>query len=337
MNIYELAKIAGVSSSTISRVMNNKPGVGEAVRQKIKGLLNETGYSPNLLARELSSRKTRVIGVVMPGINSFFTDRIEAINNICRNRNYSLMITANSKEHNDEEAEIRNFELFYEKQVEGIIYFATKYTDRHRATIQKIIKRVPVVSIDRELDIAGVPCVVHDNYSGAKEIMECLISEGHSRISFIQGPSYDMAARERFRGYRDVLNHRGTSIEKEWLMKGTWTFESGYSQTKTLLSNQTNIPTAIFAANDNMAIGSIKAIREAGLKVPEDISVAGYDDIQMATYCCPSLTTIRQDQFETGLKAIELLFNIIEENKVSVRKLLLVQKLMVRESTGTVK
>jgi DNA-binding LacI/PurR family transcriptional regulator len=336
MTIYEIAKRAGVSVSTVSRVVNGKPGVGEAVRERVKKLLADLDYAPNLLARELSNRRTNVIGIVMPGINDYFTERIDAINGVCRERGYSLMITANTRLANDVESEAANLRLLYERRVEGILFFATRWSDAHREALRKITADIPVVALDRIIEDSGIPCVLHDNPGGARKMMRHLLSLGHRRIAFLRGPSYDETSREREDAWRTELAAVGFPAEESLVRKGNWTLEGGRREGLALLSSPENRPTAIFAGNDNMALGVLRAAYELGLRVPADLSVAGYDGSPMGGYSSPTLSTVGHDQTAMGVRAGELLFEVIGNRKPEVSRIVLEDNLIARESTGPV-
>lgn len=336
MTIYEIAKRAGVSVSTVSRVVNGKPGVGDTVRDLVKQLLVELDYSPNLLARELSNRRTNVIGIVMPGVNGYFTERIDAINRVCRERGYSLMITANTRLSNDAEAEAANLQLLYEKRVEGILFFATRFTDAHRDALRKIAAEIPVVALDRVIEDSGIPCVLHDNAGGTRKLMRHLLSLGHRRIAFLRGPSYDETSREREEAWRSELAAAGIPAPEDLVRKGNWTLEGGKREGLALLSTERNRPTAVFAGNDNMALGVIRAAHELGIRIPKDLSVAGYDGLPMGAFSCPTLTTVSHDQEAMGIRAAELLFEAIAKGKPEISRIVLEDSLEVRESTGPV-
>ena len=243
------------------------------------------------------------------------------------------MITANSRFTNNPEREIDNFHVLCENQVDGIILFASMITDKHKEVLQEVIKQIPIVIVDHEVEELDIPCILQDHYQGARSAMQHLLECGHKRIAYIGGPGYDASVQQRLKAYQDTLKEAGILVEKEYVRQGDFSMESGYKEILNLLAEAKNKPTALFAANDNMAIGAIKGIVEKGLQVPEDISVVGFDDIEMAEYYHPSLTTIHQDQYAIGMQAAELLFELMQNGKVKTNKIIMKQTLKVRQST----
>ncbi|MDP4146480.1 MAG: LacI family DNA-binding transcriptional regulator [Bacillota bacterium] len=332
MNIYDIAKIANVSISTVSRVINDRPGVSDKVRKKVEKIIEEYNFRPNLLARELTNKKTNVIGIVAPGVGNYFAERIRAISSTCKENGYSIMITTKSNGYEDVDGEIENFNLLYEKQVDGIIFFPSRITEKHKAVLDKIVPKTPVVVVGYEIKNVLLPCVVYDNYIGAKMAMRHLIENGHKKISIITGPEFEETSNQRLKAYLDTMNENNLPINKQYIKVGSFCMGSGYTKTLELLQCNSERPTAIFAFNDNMAIGAIKAIQESQLKVPEHISVIGFDNIETTAYTTPSLTTVYQDQHEIGLRAAETLINCIKDKTNKINKVVLEQELIVRES-----
>lgn len=333
MNIYDIAKKCDVSIATVSRVINNQPGVQRKVREQIEKYIEESGYVPNLHARELNIKKTNVIGIVMPGINDYFTRRIEAVNRICRDKGYSLMITANSTGVYNEDEEISNLLLLSKKQVDGILFFSVLLSDSHIKMIEKINKSIPVVIIDNEIPLSNISSVVQDHYKGAAKLIYHLIEKDYKKIGFISGPQYDQTSIKRERAWRDILTKSGMQDSLKYYANGDFRIDSGYKAMSQLLSNGEDKPEVVFTANDYMAIGAMKAIKEKNLKIPEDIGLAGFDDVELVSYLSPSLTTVKQDQAAIGEKSAVLLTDLIEGKNEAVNKIELEQELIIRNST----
>lgn len=333
MNIYDVAKMADVSIATVSRVMNHRPGVSDKAREKVMRVIEETDFRPNQIAKSLTNQKTNVIGIVMPGINNYFSDRIDAINKVCKQRGYSLMITANYKDSNSTEEDIDNFNLLFEKRVDGIIYFPTNVMQEHKDIIGRIRKRMPIVITDKEIEDMKLPCVVQDFIAPAKEVMAYLIQKGHDRIAFIHGLSYDLPNIDRKQVYHRALEKAGIAYDDDLVEEADYSVESGYFAMMNILERTKEKPTAVFAGNDHMAIGATKALKEKGYKLPEDVAVVGYDDIEFAKYVSPSLTTIRVDQYTMGKLAATMLIDLIEGHLNAYHKMTMDYEFILRDST----
>lgn len=329
MNIKEIAKLAGVSVSSVSRVINKQPGVRREARERIKKIIDDTNYRPNLIARGLVQKKTNAIGLMVPRFHGYYSRIVDAVIRECNNRNYSVIITGAVGKF---ERETDNFYLLYERQVEGIVYYAAKITDEHKKILREIHKKIPITLIGHKFDEYNVSSVLHDDYGGAKKAIEYLINNGHRKIALIKGPVYDMSAMERHRAYVDILKSHNIEINEEIISEGINSIETGFEAMNEILDKTKDI-TAVFASNDNMAIGAIKAIFKRGLSVPEDISVVGFDDIEFAENYRPALTTVHQNLSGTGKNAIELLFKQIETRGKDISDVVLTNDLVVREST----
>lgn len=330
MNIKDIAQLSGVSTATVSRVINNKPGVKKEIREKIELLLSENDYKPNLIARRLVQKKSNTIGVLIPQVNSFYTGRIEGVFEVATKYGYSVMIGSRIKSSINE---VENFRMFYENQVDGIIYFASRVRDEMIEEIKKISNTIPIVLVDQEEASLDIPFILQDNYSGAAKIMEHLISKGHKAIAYIHGYEGDKAVKLRFKAYTEILTKYGIEIKEEYIGHGNFSPITGYNEAKKIMEASLIKPTAIFSANDGMAIGAIKYLTEKGYRIPEDIAVCGYDDIELADYIIPALTTIRQDHKGTGIEAAELIINYINTGKYRTKKIIMNNELIVRQST----
>lgn len=333
MNIYDIAKLSGVSIATVSRVINNKPGVSDKAKNKVLSVIDETNFRPNQIAKSLTNQKTNVIGIVMPGVNNYFSDRIDAINKVCKQRGYSLMITANYKDSNSTEEDIDNFNLLFEKRVDGIIYFPTNVMDEHKAVIRRIQKKIPIVITDKEIPDLPLPCVVQDFVNPTKDLMKSLLDSDHRRIAFIKGLSYDLPNTERQYIYEKALLDAGVPLDPDLVEEAAYSVESGYQGMMNIMERVEDLPSAVLAGNDHMAIGAIKALKEKGYKVPGDVSVVGYDDIEFAKYVSPSLTTVKVDQYAMGKIAATMLIDLVEGHITRDHKMTMDYRMIVRDST----
>ena len=329
MTIKEIATIAGVSIATVSRVINNKEGVKPSVRDKVQKIIIDTDYQPNLVARSLVKQKSNVIGIMIPKFHGYYAQRVESIIEICNKNGYSVMMGSGIGKYS---GEVEMLKMLFEKQVEGIIYFAAKFTPEKIEELNKINKKIPIVLVDQKNDILNFPYVIPDNYSGAKQAMQHLIDNGHKNIAFIDSPNYDLEAKKRYQAYVDSLKENNLKLKNEYFSSGFYSINSGYSAMENILNNSKDIPTAVFSANDYMAIGAINKINEIGLNVPDDISVVGYDDIEISKYFIPALTTIKEDQVLIGKTSAKLLIDLIKQNHNIKKEITIKQELVIRDS-----
>ncbi|PKM67212.1 MAG: hypothetical protein CVU95_07885 [Firmicutes bacterium HGW-Firmicutes-2] len=333
MNIYDVAKLSNVSIATVSRVINNKPGVSAAARDRVLKAIEETGFRPNQIAKSLTNNKTNILGIVMPGMNNYYSDRIDAINKVCKQRGYGLMITANYKDNNSTEEDIANFNLLYEKRVDGIIYFPTNVMQEHIDMIKRIRKKMPVVITDKEIRDLRLSCIIQDFVSPTQEVVDYFIQKKHKKIAFIKGSSYDRSNATRLDAYKVALKKAGLTYDEALIAEGAYSVDSGYEAMMEIASHCVDMPTAIIAANDHMAIGAMKALKEKGVKIPMEVEVIGYDDIEFAKYVTPSLSTVRVDQYVMGKLAATMLIDLIEGDLKNHHEMTMGYKLIHREST----
>lgn len=329
MNIKKIAALANVSIATVSRVVNKKPGVSDEIRKKVEEIIARTDYRPNLMARGLVQKRSHVIGLMVPRFHGYYSDRVEAILKVAYDNGYSVMIASALADYEDE---LDNLNLLYEKHVEGIIFFAAHVTDEIKAALDRISRKIPVVTVDHVIEELNIPSIIQDNYNGAKKAVQHLIDAGHQRIACITPPHTDIEGSNRYRAYQDALRENGIKMEKKYVREGSYSIESGRVEMRKILEDSEENPTAVFCGNDNMAVGAISCIVKNGLTVPGDISVAGFDDIAFARHFNPPLTTVRQDQKAVGVQAVELLLEFIKNHSFRVKKIVLSQELVIRES-----
>ncbi len=329
MNIKKVAKLADVSIATISRVVNNKPGVRKDIREKVEQIIRETHYIPNQMARGLVQKKSNVIGLLIPRFDGYYSERAEAVLKVCQQNDYSVMIASAVEEYG---GELESLKLLYEKHIEGLIFFWAHYTPEYKELIEKISKKIPVIFVDHVDEDLNIPAILQDNYDGARKAMKYLIENGHRRIAFISAPASDKEARRRYDAYIDTLKELKIDIYEKYIREGTYAIESGFTAMELILKETKVLPTAVFAANDNMAIGAINALKRHGYNVPDDVSIVGFDDIPIAKHFIPALTTVRQDQDAIGTQAAELLIEYKKNREFRVKKIILHQELIIRDS-----
>lgn len=329
ITIGELAKIAGVSKTTISRVINSKPDVDPATREKILSLIAEYGFQPNAFAKAISQKQNNHIGLLIPHkaeyvfSNPFYTEVMRGVSTAVDENGYYLLICYAH--------EVNYMDIYKQKRVDGFVLLSPGSFHKH--IIEALnVGSVPFVSTARILGEAEMTYVDVDNFAGASMLMEHLVSLGHERIAFIGKPTLQ-SSQDRLSAYQTVLEKAGIKYDPELvLVTDTSSVESGHEYTLRLLRSQ-KPPTAIFLANDVMAIGAINAAHETGLRVPEDISIVGFDDIPFSNYTSPPLTTVHQPAFEKGVRAAELLINLLETQEPQ-ESVILPMQMAVRKSTA---
>jgi LacI family transcriptional regulator len=331
----DVARLAGVSRATVSRAINHAPDVSEATRQKILQLIHELNFHPNTVARALARQHTRVISLVIPKtMATTFTDpfflTITSAILTARQNEYAFMLWMND----GSEAE----EMFCERILnnslsDGILLISSLDTD---PLVDRLVStQFPLVIIgDPPRGVVGVSCVNINDIAGARQAVGYLVSLGHRRIGMITGPLNTLPARDRVMGYQSMLREAGYSLDEHLVVEGDYTLASGRENMKTLLTQGVD---AVFAASDIMALGAIQAIREQVLRVPEDISVIGFDDLFIAGLSTPALTTVRQPTAQLVTTAAQMLIDLLEGQSSEVRQVTLPVTLMIRETCRSLK
>ncbi len=329
MTIEEIAQLAGVSKTTVSRVLNNKPDVNKETREKIEKIISENDFQPNAFAKAVSLQKSHSIGLIIPYeaeyifANSFYIEVMRGVSTEVNNRGYFLSICY-PKDHN-------YVDMYKQKRVDGYILMSPGSYHTHILESLKEVK-APFISTAQITDYKEMISVDVDNYKGGRMMTEYLVGLGHKKIAYI-GKFSVTSSTDRLHGYQDTLMENGIAFDDTLVkISKAGTSHSGYEIMKELLDENEKI-TAVFAASDVMTGGVIKAIKEAGLRVPEDISVVGFDDIPSSEYADPPLTTIRQPAFEKGAEATKMLIDLIEDGIEPESKILGLE-LIIRKSTA---
>lgn len=323
----EIAKLAGVSKATVSRVINNSQNVSPALREKVDKILKETGYTPNLLAQELATKQTKLIGIILPRIGiDVFSKIIEGITTELKKEGYNIIL-ANSKE--EIEQEFNYFDIFMKKQVDGIIFFPYKITEEHIEFLNNV--DIPLVIMGREVTRLKASYVTYDDYYSSKEIVEHLVKKGHKKIAYIGLEDGISVQNLRKDGYCDALTENGIEINKDYITTGSFEMISGYSAMEKLLKLEKR-PTAVFSVLDGMSFGAMRCIADHGLKIPEDISVAGIDDMEISNLYIPRLTTIHFDYTFSGACAGKLILEKIHNKNSMNKRIVISYNIKIRES-----
>ena len=324
--IADVAARAGVSIGTVSRVLNGLDRVSPETRQRIRQAIAALQYQPSNLARGLALSQTKTIGLVIPSItDSFFSGFVRGAEETATAAGYSMLVR--SQPWSD--AGVAYEDLFTPTQVDGLVLAAINVT---RPLLDQLTTRGVRVAVCQE-DLSGyVPTFLMDNYGGARELVEHLVGHGYRRIAYIGGSSFTTDSAERLRALRDVLQEHGLALPEEYVLPGDFNPGTGYLVMQALL-NLNEPPRAVFAANDQMAADAIRAARERGLQVPGDVAIVGFDDIALAGYTAPALTTVRQPTYRMGQLAVEAILHSQSAGSAPT-SVVLPTELVIRESCG---
>ena len=332
--ISDIARLSGVSKRTVSRVINNSPKVRQATREKVQSVIEEMGYRPNVQARGLAARRSYLLGMIYDNRDPLFSDEAQrGVLSVCHEAGYELVIHPCDRSSATLTSEALGF--VDRSNLDGVIILppVAENNDLAGVLANEKIPYVRLASIS--LDTAD-RVVVANERSAVAAMAEYLVSLGHRRIGFITGPIGRRSTRERLEGFCDALEKHGCAPSEEMIGRGAYTFESGIACARTLLERP-EPPTAIFASNDEMAIGVIYAAQEMGMKVPGDLSVAGFDDSNLATRIRPSLTTIRRPVREMARLATTKLIASIDGREEDARVgIFLDPVLIIRNSTRSI-
>lgn len=302
VTIKDVARVADVSVATVSRALNGHQNVAEAVRKRVLEAAAELRYSPHHAARSLSSRRTQTVGVVLPDLHGeFFSELMRGIDQVARTRGLHLLVSSYHGNPEEQGAALRAMR----GRVDGLLLLSP-YVHDADFLARNVDASLPLVLINAAGPVEWTSIGI-DNYSGAREMVRHLLACGRRRIAFVGGPEDNDDARERMRGYRDGLAAADAGLTP-WELPGRFDEESGHRAGQALLA-MVDRPDAVFAANDMMAIGCIYALGRGGVRTPEDIAVVGFDDIPLARYVHPSLTTMRVDIAELGARALRALLD----------------------------
>lgn len=331
--IRDIASKAGVSVKTVSRIINNEPMVGDETRARVQAVMQDLEYVPNILAQRLARGRPMVIGLLFHNATwSYLSDVLEGSLDVARERGYGIMtrLVDVSKPADREEL----LRMVAQQRVEG--YLFTPPCDNALELLNALQKRnIPFVRLtphDRQLPL---PHVSASDYQGARAMTEHLISLGHQWIGFVMGNPDHQASHDRLAGFRDTLQAHNIHFDPSLVRRGDWSFKSGIASGRELLETSP-WPTAIFASNDDMAAGVLSVAHRMGIQVPEDLSVAGFDDVPLAEQVWPPLTTVRQPIHPIARLATNLLIDLLEGKTLPILHHELPTELVLRESTGNV-
>lgn len=330
VTIYDVAREASVSMATVSRVVNNNPNVKPQTRKKVFEAIERLGYRPNAVARGLASKKTTTVGVVIPDIsNAIFAEVARGIEDIANMYHYNIILCNADKK---KDKEIRVINTLLEKQVDGLLFMGGAVTEDHIQAFKT--SSVPIVLCATTDEGDNYPSVDIDHIGAAEDAVSTLIQNGHRHIAMISGTLQDASnGFARFQGYKNALEKAGIPFNEDLVRIGNYRYESGLEVTHHFLETQDK-PTAIFAANDEMAIGAIHAIQDKGLRVPEDISVISVDNVRMASMVRPLLSTVAQPMYDIGAVSMRLLTKLMKKESVTNSRVILPHEVILRQSVA---
>jgi DNA-binding LacI/PurR family transcriptional regulator len=326
VTIRDVASHAGVSHQTVSRVINNSERVSPETRLRVESAIKELGYRPNAIARFMAEGRTRTFACIAPNLSDYtFASIIEGAQREARARGY-FVLTASALDEDDFASLVD--QIIISGRTEGLMLINPYLDNRYSMLPEKF----PTVFLAACPEREKVNSVTIDDFAAAQIATRHLIELGHQQIAMITGPLAEDCTQNRIAGYHSVLREAGLEANQELIIEGDWTATSGLNAVQKFLSS--GIPyTAIFAQNDRMAVGAIRALREAELHVPDNISVIGFDDMPLAAYFDPPLTTIRQDMHRIGRQAVRMLIQAMESSNITPQHVRLPAKLVVRKTT----
>jgi LacI family transcriptional regulator len=328
--IKDVAREANVSVATVSRVFNESGPVSDETRRRIREVAERLRYAPHGVARSLITSRTNTLGALLPDLyGEFFSEVIRGMDQAAQKSGYHLLVSSSHDAKTEIEAAIRAMR----GRVDGLIAMSP-HLDAP-SLVANVPPELPIVLLNCPMTRHGYDALTIENRRGARGMLRHLVGLGHRRIAIITGAAGNYDATERLVGYRSAMRHAGIDVPNEWELPGDFTEDSGYRAVASLLAI-TPRPTAVFAANDSMAIGAMSALREAGLRVPEDMAVVGFDDVPLARYMSPRLTSVHVAIAELGARAVEtLLHAVANKNAHERRHHRLATTLVIRDSCGT--
>ena len=326
--IKDLAQMASVSHSTVSRALRNSPLIDPKTAARIQSIARNAGYRASALARGLVTQTTKTVGAVVTTIaDPFVSEVLSGIEETANRRGYSVFL---AESNTDSELEIKAVHSFAERWVDGIVVTSSRVGSLHFELLSEM--RVPIVLVNNQHPGASAHSVMIQNVEGSRQAVQHLIRLGHRRIAYIQDKFGYQSDAERLAGYRAALRHAGVTFSKELVVSGDGKAKGGMIAMRNLLGLQAP-PTAVFCYNDMTALGALRCIHDERLEVPQDISLVGFDDLFIASYTQPRLTTVRQPKRQLGQLAMESLFTLMSGHD-SVDSISVPAELIVRESTA---
>ncbi len=326
ITIKEIAKMAKVSHTTVSRALNDSPFINQETKDRILEIAKRLNYVPNFNAKSLVLQKSHNIGLFFSTISkgtssTFFHETIIGVNNVIKNK-YNLLVQGID--------DYSDYSSLDNSRFDGIIIMSQM--DRDNAFIYKVAeKSIPLVILNRESNLDSVVNILAAEKAGAYSALKYLVQNGHKDIAILEGKEGFISTVNRKDGYFQALIENKIEIRPEYMVGGNYDIESGYQGMKKLL-NLPNVPTAVFCSNDNMAVGAVKAVHESGLKVPENISIIGFDNSEFCKYVTPALTTVKKPIREMSTEGAQRLMDMLEGHAIKGERIYIPTELIIRES-----
>lgn len=331
-SIKDVALRAQVSTTTVSHVVNHTRFVSDKVRAEVEAAIRELGYVPSAVARSLKSNTTKTIGMLIPNCsNPYFAEIVRSVEDHCFGAGYTLILCNTD---DDPHRQGVYLQVLSEKRIDGMIIISTGEDEALRRLLQGL--PIPTVLLDREIDEVHCDLVETAHLQGGLMATQHLIDLGHRRIACLAGPADLNPSAQRIAGWRTALAQSGlTAQAQDLLWHSDFSSQGGFTTMQSILAAP-QPPTAVFVCNDLMCIGALSAAHEAGVRVPQDMSLIGFDDIELARFASPALTTIAQPKHRIGVTAVDMLLERIQGGRVQARQVLLQPELVVRHSTAGV-
>ena len=330
--ITDIAKKLGISPSTVSRALNDHPDIKASTKTQVKKLAKEFNFRPNQIAQSLKNNRTTIIGVIVPEIkHDFFSSAISGIEEVAYQSGYTIIVCQSNESF---EREVVNTNSLIQQRVAGIVASISQNT-KNSEHFQSVIERgIPLVFFDRVCEDVDASKVIIDDTKCAFDAVSHLIERGYKKIAHFAGPKVLEICRKRLHGFTEALEQGNLPLIKDFVQYGGLDEKDGYNSMDNLLK-QNLIPDAIFAVNDPVAIGAFQRIKEAGLKIPDDIGIVGFSNNKITSLVDPPITTLNQPSFDMGKKAAEILIEVIEDEEKSIKPktVILNAELIIRKST----
>ncbi len=331
VTIADIAKKAKVSRMTVSRVLNNNGPVAAETAERIKAIIKEMDYHPNLIARSLSSQRTMTIGVVIPKTEKLFLDNyiaqiLSGIADVAQENDYRIILIPVTHSRRDSNDYLR---FVSSKLFDGLVLLKAKINDPHLPELAR--SGFPYIVVNYRKFGDNYNFVDSENVKGAELAVQHLYDKGHRKIACVAGSMDEVNARDRLKGYRNILRKHRLALKDEYIVFGEFNKEAAKEKSKNLL-NLKQRPTAIFCSDDYMALGVIEQAKEYGFSVPEDIAIVGFDNIEIGEFSHPALTTVKQPMYQIGRTSSGALLGLIKKTKKNPVRIMLKTELIIRES-----
>ena len=332
-NISDVARKAGVSKATVSRVMNNTAVVNKNTRKLVLEAIESLHYTPSFIAKGMRKKKTSTFGVIIPDFrNPYYSELLKSIEHEARKNEYIALICTGEM---NAEREREYIHYLLNRQVEGIVLCCYVSIVENQSFIKQIARKVPIIVMDQPSLGLPVSSAYSDGYKGFRNLLTYIIEKGHKRIGMIRSLHKYPCSESRFLGYRDTLKKHGIKIDQDLIEESEFTAAGGYEAAKRMLSKSK--PTAIVGVNDLLSIGALKYVQEKGFKVPGDIAIAGYDNIALSSLVSPQLTTVNIPVDQIAAEAITQLIRKIQNPRSRNKDIVIETQLVIRQSTEQVK